>query len=346
MAPALSNILTVKPSQLKQILILAIQNHKDVLIVGKPGIGKTDIVHQAAAETDALVVVDYPALSDPTDYKGLGWPDPSGKSANFILFGNMLQLVNAGDRRIVFFEDEIGQAPDAVQKALMSVNLTKTVNGQKFGPNVTIIAATNRREDKAGVTAILETVKGRFDIIVHLEPDLDDSVKWMLDHGQPIEHIAFNRFRPEHLLMTNWKPTPDMVNSPSPRTIAKVGNWINTKPPAELEYIIYAGCAGQAYAAEEMAFLKMFRELPSIDRILLNPDKEEVPEKPDVLYATCAALTGKASQQTLPNILKYSNRMRPQFSVMLVKDIVAKDKTLVNSKAFIDWSVKHSNVLV
>ena len=111
MAPALSNILTVKPSQLKQILILAIQNHKDVLIVGKPGIGKTDIVHQAAAETDALVVVDYPALSDPTDYKGLGWPDPSGKSANFILFGNMLQLVNAGDRRIVFFEDEIGQAP-------------------------------------------------------------------------------------------------------------------------------------------------------------------------------------------------------------------------------------------
>jgi hypothetical protein len=340
------SVLSVKPSQLKQILILAIQNHKDVLIVGKPGIGKTDIVNQAGIETDAIIIPDYPGLADPTDYKGLPMPDADGKSAHFRPFGNMLRLINAGEKRMVLFEDELGQAPESVQKALMSVNLTKKVNGQKFGQNVSIIAATNRREDKAGVTGLLETVKSRFDIIVHLEPDLDDWVKWALDNGQPIEHIAFNRYRSEHILMTTWKPTPDMVNSPSPRTIAKVGNWMLTKPPAELEYIIYAGCAGQAYAAEEMGFLKIFRELPSIDRILLNPDKEEIPEKPDVLYATCAALTGKASPQTLTNIMKYANRMRPQFSVMLVKDIIAKDKALVNTKAFIDWSVKHSNVLI
>jgi hypothetical protein len=98
-------------------------------------------------------------------------------------------------------------------------------------------------------------------------------------------------------------------------------------------------------AAELIGFLKIFRSLPNIDRILLNPDKEAIPEQPDVLYATCAALTGKATQQTFPNILKYANRMRPQFSVMLVKDILAKDKQLVNCKAFIEWSVRHSAVL-
>jgi hypothetical protein len=342
---ALSNIVTVKPSQLKRILIHAIQNRKSLCIIGKPGIGKTDLVNQACIETDSNIILDYPAVSDPTDYKGLPMPDPDGKTAHFRPFGNLRKLIDA-KKSTVFFEDEIGQAPDSVQKALMHLNLARTVNGEKISDLVTIISATNRRQDNAGVTGLLETVKSRFDSLIHLEPDLDDWVKWALTEGLPVELIAHNRYRPEYITMSNWKPIPDMVNTPSPRTIAKIGYWMLSTPPSDLEYSIYSGCAGQAYTADLLGFIKIFKSLPSIDLILMNPDKEKVPSEPATLYAVCGALTGKASTQTIGQIIKYANRLPAEFSVMLVRDIVTKDKALVNTKAFIDWSVKHSNVLV
>jgi MoxR-like ATPase len=336
---------TVKPSKLIDVLIDAIKLKAPCLIVGKPGIGKTDLVHQACEATDSDLIIDYPAVSDPTDYKGLPMPDADGESAHFRPFGNLLQLVKA-EKSTVFFEDEVGQASDSVQKALMHLNLARTVNGHKISDHVTIFAATNRREDRAGVTGLLETLKRRFwGGIYHLEPDLDDWVKWALANDIPVEIIAHARFRPEFITMQNWKPTPDMVNSPSPATIAGVAKWMKMGIRPDQEFDRYSAVAGEAYAADLLGFLKIYRNLPSIDLICLNPDKETVPTDPATLWAVCGALVAKANQQTIGNIIKYANRMRPEFSVMLVKDIITKNKALVNTKAFIDWSVKHSDVL-
>ena len=121
---------------------------------------------------------------------------------------------------------------------------------------------------------------------------------------------------------------------------------MKTNPAPGLEYELYAGAAGEAYAADLLGFLKIFRNLPSIDRIIMAPDTEKIPTDPATLYAVCAALTGKASDQTFGNIVKYANRMTPEFSVMLIRDITSKDRKLVNTKAFIDWSTKHSKVLI
>jgi hypothetical protein len=339
-------VVSVKTSQLKQILKIAIQEKRSILIVGKPGVGKSEIVGQAAEETDSDLILEYPAVSDPTDYKGFIFPDWEKKQATFLLTETMKRLTEV-TKSTVFFEDELGQAPDSVQKALMHVNLTRHINGIPISPHVTILAATNERWHKAGVSGLLETMKARFDMIAHVEPDIDDWVRdYALPQGLPVGLIAHERFRPEFISMTSWKPSPDMVNSPSPRTITKAARWMLLNPPSELEYAIYSGAAGQEYAASLLGFLKIFKSLPNIDLILMNPDKEPIPKEPDVIFAVCGALTGKASSQTFGNIIKYSNRMPPQFSVMLIKDILAKDKSLVNTKAFIDWSVKHSKVLV
>ncbi len=338
-------IVTVSTSQLKRLCILAIQHKRTLLIVGKPGAGKSEIVGQAAEETQSDLIIDYPAVSMPEDYKGFGFPDWANKQAEFLLFKGMKRLTTC-TKSTVWFLDELGQAPDAVQKALMHPILTKHLGEYPMSKDVAIIAATNERWHRAGVTGLLETTKARFDTIGFVEPNIDDWVRdYALPAGLPVGLIAHERFRPEYINMTDWEPSPDMVNSPSPRTITKVGRWLLLDPPDDLMYPIAAGAAGKAYAADLLGFLKMFNKLPSIDRILLAPDKEDIPKEPDVLYAVIGALTGKASVQTIGNIVKFANRMPSQFSVCLINDILAKDKNLINTKPMIDWTVKHSDAL-
>ncbi len=337
----------MKPSKLKELLKHAIRHRRNVLIVSPPGCGKTEITFQASAEENVPLLHSSPGVEDPTDTTGLPFIAPNnGKHAEFLPFGDMCQLLEA-DKRLVYFMDDLGQAPEAVQKGKMALLNPRYIKGKKISDEVVFIGATNRRMDKSGVTGIFEAVKNRFHAIVTLEPDLNDWVEnYALPKGLPVEFIAHNRFRPEYISMTSWKPSPDMVNTATVRSITECGYWMLTNPPKDLEYEIYSGSAGEAYAADLLGFLKIFRSLPSIDLILMNPEKEKVPTDPATLYAVCAALTSKATAQTFGQIVKYANRMTPEFSVMLIRDITSKDRSLVNSRPFIDWSVKHSGVLI
>jgi midasin (ATPase involved in ribosome maturation) len=83
----------MKASALKRLLLKAVPEHLPVLLVGQPGIGKTDIVTAAAAELGADLIVEHPVVSDPTDYKGL--PFPTADGAEFLPFGMLKQLISA-----------------------------------------------------------------------------------------------------------------------------------------------------------------------------------------------------------------------------------------------------------
>jgi hypothetical protein len=169
-------------------------------------------------------------------------------------------------------------------------------------------------------------------------------VKWALSRDLPTELIAFIRFRPE--LLHDFKPTNDMINSPCPRTVASVGQMMKKGLPHELEYPLIAGAAGEGFATEFMAFLNIYRNLPNPDLIILSPDTVEVPEDPSTLYALSGALVKKAGPQNFTNIIKYVNRMPAEFSVLTVKDAVNRDKSLTNTRSFIEWAVEHSDVLI
>ena len=81
--------------------------------------------------------------------------------AEFLPFGDLRALIQA-DKDTVFFLDDLGQAPPTVQAAAMQLILARRINGHHVSDSVTFIAATNRKQDKAGVSGILEPVKSRF----------------------------------------------------------------------------------------------------------------------------------------------------------------------------------------
>ena len=104
----------MKPSQLTTFLASAIAAKAPILITGAPGIGKSALVEQAAREAGADMILSHPAVADPTDAKGLPWANPDSESATFLPFGELAQALKA-ERPTVWFLDDLGQAPPAVQ---------------------------------------------------------------------------------------------------------------------------------------------------------------------------------------------------------------------------------------
>lgn len=332
----------MKPSELQATLLFAITNNLAVLIKGKPGIGKSDIIEEACLEAKAELIISHPVVSDPTDFKGL--PFASNGEAHFLPFNDLKKLIDA-KTPTVFFLDDLGQAPAAVQAACMQLILARKINGFKVSDQVTFLAATNRREDKAAVSGLLEPVKSRFASIIELEVNTEDWVRWALGKGNmPTELIAFIRFRPE--LLDKFEPTKDIINSPSPRTVAHVGKMQNAGIPKGLEFELFKGAAGEGFAAQYKAFLDIYANLPNIDQICLNPDSVEVPTEPSVLYAVSGALAAKMNDVNAKNVFSYINRLPAEIGVACVKDTVTRNSKIVNTRPYIQWASDKGNLIL
>ena len=325
----------MKPSQLTALLATMIPAREPVLITGAPGVGKSDVVEQARKAAGADLIISHPAVADPTDAKGLPWPGKDGKSATFLPFGELRQAMDA-KVLTVWFLDDLGQAPAAVQAAYMQLLLARRVNGHKLPDCVTFLAATNRRTDRAGVGGILEPVKSRFTTIVELEADLNDWCMWAFAHMMPAELIAFLRFRQD--LLCAFKASADLTNSPVPRTWAAVGRMMQLGMPNDIQHVAFSGAVGEGPAAEFGGFLRMFREMPTIDGILLDPAGAKLPDQPATLYAVVTALGMRSNEQTFNRIAQYATRMvdsgRAEFAALLVRDAVRKDSAVQNTEGF------------
>jgi hypothetical protein len=330
----------VTPSQLTTLLSKTIPAHLPVLVTGMPGIGKSDIIGQAAEAAGADFMVTHPAVSDPTDFKGLPWAEAGADVATFLPFGDLALMVNA-KKLLVVLIDDLGQATPAVQAAVMQLLLARQVNGHKLSDNVVFIAATNRRTDRAGVTGLLEPVKSRFAAIVELVTDVDEHAEWALNQPwYPAELVAFHRFRPA--LLADFKPSADLTNSPLPRTWANAAKILGLGLDPELELAALAGAVGDGAAAELVAFLRLVRELPDIESIIADPENAPIPDSPGTLYAVVTALGSKASVDTFEGISRYAGRLleagNGEFATLLARDAIRRDPEITNTQAFVRFA--------
>ncbi len=329
--------MTVTPKQLAELLAAMIPARLPLLITGAPGIGKSDIVSQAAQAAQADLLISHPAVSDPTDFKGLPWFEKGDKSASFKPFGEFNTALNAVNSTLWLFDD-LGQASPAVQAACMQLFLARRINGHILPDCITFVAATNRRVDRAGVSGILEPVKSRFAAIVELEANLDDWCQWAYSHNVPPTLIAFLRYKPD--LLCKFEATSDLTNSPVPRTWSHVAKLEALKLSPVLESAAFSGAVGDGPALEYLAFRKMYKSLVNLDAILMNPDKAAIPTKPDELYATVIGLASRANDTNFNRIATYASRMvtdvnRGEFAVLLVRDCLRRDEKIQFTDAYV-----------
>jgi hypothetical protein len=347
------NFITMRAKDLMKALTFAIVNKFPMLITGSPGIGKSDIVEQAKDAASAILncvvelILSHPVTSDPTDYKGLPALIRSkiagnDDEAHFLPFNDLKRLIDATVPTI-FFIDDFGQAPPAVQAACMQLLLARRINGFKVSDSVIFIACTNRQQDKAGVSGLLEPVKSRFASIIELEVNIDDWCEWAITHNMPETLTSFIRWRPELLNAPN--PSKDIVNTPNPRTVAYVGKLQNAGCPEELQYEIFKGAAGEAFSAGYTAFLTFYKDLPDFEQIFNTPKKALVPTEPGVLYAITGAIATRITKENVENAFVYLQRLPIEIMICAVKDTILRNKEIAKTKAFIDWASKNTSLI-
>jgi hypothetical protein len=178
---------------------------------------------------------------------------------------------------------------------------------------------------------------------VHLtfEVDSADWSNWAISNKIWPEVIAFIRFRPELLNQFD----KDAFAFPTPRSWEFLSKILDSAPDPSIEHEMFAGTVGDGAATEFSAFLRMFRELPSIDAILMSPTTERVPEDPGAQYAVASALARCASDLNFDRICLYLDRMPTEFRVLTVRDAMLREPAVKHTAGFTKWAVQNHHVL-
>lgn len=337
-------------SSAHQLIREYLKNKFNIMLTGAPGIGKTDLVKMIVKELGYNLVIFHPVISDPTDFRGIPWlfKDRNGvEHCVFVPFDQFKQLIDAKGPTVCFLDD-LGQAPVAVQAAAMQLLHGGTLNAQKISSEVRFIACTNRKQDRAGVTGILEPVKSRFHGIFELVPEIQPFVQWLIKDGASPVLVAFMRHRPRWLVGGDegWKPEADIVNQPCPRTIAHLSDVVNLGLDIALRGTAYAGAVGQALANEYVAFETMAVNMPDIDTILKNPHGAQPPAKPDVAYAMIGALHSRMNRSNLANIYIYIEKhFSKELQAVFHWDVEAYQPSLIKHTSYVDWSTRNGSIL-
>jgi hypothetical protein len=322
------------PAKMLKALITAFENGLQLLLVGAPGVGKTDLVLQAAKKLGFNVIIMHPVVSDPTDFKGL--PCLVDGQAVFLPFKELQEMIDADTPTIVFLDD-LGQASAAVQAAAMQLILGKRINGHNLSDKVLFVGATNRREDFAAVQGILEPVKSRWHSIVGLEVCADAWLDWAEGKGVNKYVRAFIARRPQ--LLHDFKPSQDMVNTPSPRTVTNAAAIVDAGFDPVVRRTMLAGSVGQGWADEFLAFIDVLDRMVDPNLVIQAPLKVDVPTDHDVLYVLCLALAERATDKNFNNIMEFTGRIEGrEFQKLLVSTATRRDENLKNTTGYIQWA--------
>ncbi len=333
----------MNPKELVEYLSKSIPAGLNTLIVSEPGCGKSAIVAQVAEILGYELVTTHPVISDPTDYKGL--PFAENGYAEFLLFGQLRSLTEPSSCPRIYFMDDIGQAPFAVQAALMQLVWAREIDGKKIADDVVFLAASNYRKNKAGVGGLIEPFKSRFAAILKLDVNINYWSAWAVKNGIRSEIIAFLTMRPELLS----KPEPSLevdVVSPNPRRWEFASDILNLNIKDDILLNSLEGCVGEGPAGEFFAYLDMYKELPDVKSIAKDPMNTSVPQNISARTAVALAIVEHINKQNCHAYWQYLSRMDEELFVTASKLIVERgDTALLNSPVFVQWAQENQDVL-
>jgi len=174
--------------------VLAVR--KPILIRGRHGIGKSEIVYQIAEQT-GLPVVERRA-SQMTEGDLLGLPSTDGDVTSWC---PPEFLATACKQAVVLFLDEVDRAVTEVRQGLFELCDSRKIAGQVLHPDTLIIAAVNGG-DHGAQYQVGEMDPAELDryTVFDIEPSVEDWLDWGKDNVSDVvwDFINQNRSHLEH----------------------------------------------------------------------------------------------------------------------------------------------------
>ena len=189
-------------------LVTALAAHESLLLLSPPGVGKSDIVHQAARSAGMRCQSLLGTQLAPEDLTGV----PRIEGGRTVFYPPRVILPD-DDQPFCLFLDELPAAAPDVQKAMYSLLLERRLGEHPLPAGSWVVAAGNRVEDAAHVRTLSSALVNRL-FVVHVHPTVADWLSWAQTAGVRADVRAFLRFQPEALLRS---PTEDGRPFSTPR---------------------------------------------------------------------------------------------------------------------------------
>lgn len=314
-----------------------IDNDTPVFDWGAPGVGKSALGRKLVRERKWGMVDFRASTRDPVALMGL--PDITGDTARWKVPDEFPQEKRDGKEGVLFL-DELNTAAPSMQAAAFGLVLDRKVGDYKLPPGWRIMAAGNRQADKAAAQRMPTALANRF-AHIDLDPDLDCTVAHFNELGLSPILTAFLRFRPA--LLHNMEGS-ELRAFPTPRSWEQAAKYIEVTGPQRARLI--RGVVGEAAGAELEGFIRIYKNLPSLDLVLANPGSAPVPAEIGARYAIASALARKVDSRTFANAMTYMRRINREFEIMFTVDALKRDTGLSHTQTFIEWAVRNQDVTI
>lgn len=283
------------------------------MLLGGPGIGKTDIVASMDEPDEVECVEIILSQMSAVDMK---FPVVN-REKEVVEWYPAEELVRPGPTR--YFFDELPNAPLAVQQAGYQIFLKGALGRFKLNremmttseghvrPMHTVIAAGNRAEDLAFVNPMPSPLRNRM-ILLNVDPDFTDWRDWAWESDinslvinfltyTSREHIALDAdadVNEDLGLLYVFDPKRHSTGQfPTPRTWEFVSDYITTNPEYSQDAETIAGMVGEGAATKFTAFVEVAGQMPDAEAVIagnLNIEPPNPRQKAGALYAYCGAL--------------------------------------------------------
>lgn len=291
---------------------------QNILLVGRHGIGKSEII-RATFEDRGHTVVSFflGQMSDPGDLIGLMHKDEdSGRSVFLPPY-----WWPAEGEPVVLFLDELNRARPELLQAVQDLTLNRTLAGRRLPEGSIVIAAVNEG-DAYQLTDLDPALVSRFNVYT-FAPTVEDWLQWAHSAGLDERLIRFLHTNSQHLdgdTEQDW--SSDLVKTPDRRSWHRVSDFISDHPEvSEIHIKIIAGIVGSSAA---LAFARSLQErslLTGEDVLLRLDHHRDAVEQLDlselaivneqmVLWLEAGRATAKQTTTIGANLLGYMTLLR------------------------------------
>jgi hypothetical protein len=258
----------INTTELQQVLE-ATPDHHNIMLIGKHGIGKSQIIeHFFVKQNKKVVTLFLGQMSDPGDLIGLPMLDKTSNKTDF----RPPWWFPENDTPVVLFLDELNRARPEILQCVMDLTLNKRLNGKLLPKGSRIITAVNDGEEYQ-LTDLDPALVSRFNIY-NFSPTVGEWLLWAAERkldSRVIDFIEKNR----DCLDSQVKEYDGLEKSVDRRSWHRVSDIIaNINSFDKTTEKTIAGVIGIATALKFMNFLKTNHGL-NIKQILSDFEKHK-----------------------------------------------------------------------
>jgi hypothetical protein len=256
--------------------------------------------------------------------------------------------INTFKRGIVFL-DEFGQADGDTKKAAAELMLNGRVGSHQLHPGIAVIAASNGKGDRSGVTKDFDFLINR-QCQIEITDDLASWQDWATKHDVMPLTVAFATQNPQ-IVFAEGVP-PEQGPWTTPRSLVMADALLQRKAarnggvvPDKAEVVEQVRGIMGAGAAQYFAFVKLEREMPKYEAIVKDPQGAKLPSKPDAQMLVCYSLAHQIKPADSKPIVEYIERLPKEFAVTFATTACKRQPSLLAQPAFDQWARKNSALM-